>query len=139
MPSTYYIRYPGDPALDGVEDDSIVAFHDLEPQAPIHVLIIPRRHPSTLLEASPDDAKLLGALQFRAIEIARALMGRTFGYEAAPGTIRGDFGASKSYNLVHGSDGVESAATEISLYFREDELLEYSPAGSEWVFQPGEK
>ncbi len=70
----------------------------------------------------------------RCIEIARTLMGSTFGYEAAPGTIRGDFGASRSYNLVHGSDSPESAATEIALYFDDDDLLEYVPAGSEWVF-----
>ena len=60
----------------------------------------------------------------RAIEIARALMGKTFGYEAAPGTIRGDFGSSRSYNLVHGSDAPETAATEIELYFNESELLD---------------
>ena len=70
----------------------------------------------------------------RAIEISRTLMGKTFGYEAAPGTIRGDFGASRSYNLVHGSDSPESAATEIALYFKDGELLDYTPAGSEWVF-----
>lgn len=70
----------------------------------------------------------------RCIEIARTLMGKTFGYEAAPGTIRGDYGASRSFNLVHGSDSPESAATEIALYFEDDELLEYAPAGSEWVF-----
>jgi len=70
----------------------------------------------------------------RAIEISRTLMGKTFGYEAAPGTIRGDFGASRSYNLIHGSDAPESAATEIALYFTDDELLEYAPAGAEWVF-----
>ena len=70
----------------------------------------------------------------RCIEIARTLMGKTFGYEAAPGTIRGDFGASRSFNLVHGSDSSESAATEIALYFREEELLDYAPAGTEWVY-----
>ena len=70
----------------------------------------------------------------RSIEIARTLMGKTFGYEAAPGTIRGDFGASRSYNLVHGSDSPESAETEIALYFSSNELLDYSPAGTEWVF-----
>ncbi len=70
----------------------------------------------------------------RCIEIARTLMGKTFGYQAAPGTIRGDFGASRSFNLVHGSDSPESAATEIALYFKDGELLEYTPAGSEWVF-----
>ena len=69
----------------------------------------------------------------RAIAIARTLMGATFGYEAAPGTIRGDFGASGSYNLVHGSDSPESAESETRLFFAADELLDYSPAGSEWV------
>ncbi|MCH7592488.1 MAG: nucleoside-diphosphate kinase [Planctomycetes bacterium] len=74
----------------------------------------------------------------RAIDIARALMGKTFGYEAAPGTIRGDFGSSKSYNLVHGSDAPETAATEIALYFTEAELLDYAPAGSEWICKADE-
>jgi nucleoside-diphosphate kinase len=74
----------------------------------------------------------------RCIEIARALMGKTFGYEAAPGTIRGDFGSSRSYNLVHGSDSPETAETEIALFFEADALLDYAPAGDEWVFQPEE-
>ena len=74
----------------------------------------------------------------RAIEISRKLMGKTFGYEAEPGTIRGDFGASRSYNLVHGSDSPESAETEIALYFTGDELLQYAPAGNEWVFVPND-
>lgn len=74
----------------------------------------------------------------RCIEISRTLMGKTFGYEAAPGTIRGDFGASRSYNLIHGSDSPESAKTEIALYFKPDELIEYLPAGSDWVFIPND-
>lgn len=74
----------------------------------------------------------------RCIEIARTMMGKTFGYEAAPGTIRGDFGASRSYNLVHGSDSPESAATEIELYFTRDEMLEYTMADQAWVAQPDE-
>ena len=69
----------------------------------------------------------------RCIDIARTLMGKTFGYEADPGTIRGDFGASRSFNLVHGSDSPESAAFEIPLYFSEEELMEYTPAGGRWV------
>ncbi len=75
----------------------------------------------------------------RAIDISRTLMGKTFGYEAQPGTIRGDFGASRTFNLIHGSDSPETAATEIALYFNDDELLDYAPVGSEWVFQPGEE
>jgi len=70
----------------------------------------------------------------RCIDIARTMMGKTFGYEAAPGTIRGDFGASRSFNLIHGSDSPESAKTEISLYFQEKELLDYAPADRSWVF-----
>ncbi len=70
----------------------------------------------------------------RCIEIARTLMGKTFGYEAAPGTIRGDFGASRSFNLIHGSDSPESAKTEIALYFQERELLDYAPPDRAWVF-----
>ena len=75
----------------------------------------------------------------RCIDIARTLMGKTFGYEAAPGTIRGDFGASRSYNLVHGSDSPESARTEIALYFKESELLDYTPVGSDWVYPADDK
>ena len=75
----------------------------------------------------------------RAIDIDRTLMGKTFGYEAAPGTIRGDFGASRSFNLVHGSDSPESAATEIALYFGKGDVLSYSPAGSQWVFPADDK
>ena len=74
----------------------------------------------------------------RCIDISRMLMGKTFGYEAAPGTIRGDFGVSRTFNLVHGSDSPESAATEIALYFQDDELLDYAPDGSQWVFAPNE-
>ena len=60
-----------------------------------------------------------------AIAVVRKLMGATFGPEAAPGTIRGDFGLSRRYNLVHGSDSVESAAYEIPLYFAPGELVDY--------------
>lgn len=74
----------------------------------------------------------------RAIEISRTLMGKTFGYEAAPGTIRGDFGASRSYNLIHGSDAPETAQTEIALYFTNEEMLDYTPSGIEWVFKSDE-
>ncbi|MFQ5491836.1 MAG: nucleoside-diphosphate kinase [Phycisphaerae bacterium] len=72
------------------------------------------------------------------IAISRKMMGRTFGYEAEPGTIRGDYGASKTYNLVHGSDSPESAETEIALYFSPDELLEYETVTTSWTFKPGE-
>jgi nucleoside-diphosphate kinase len=73
-----------------------------------------------------------------AIAMCRKLMGKTFGFEADPGTIRGDFGASKTLNLVHGSDSPESAETEISLYFTPDEIIDFSPVDSAWVAKPDE-
>jgi nucleoside-diphosphate kinase len=73
-----------------------------------------------------------------AITVSRRLMGKTFGFDAEPGTIRGDFGASKTYNLVHGSDSPESAAMEIALYFQPDEILDHTPADAAWVSKPDE-
>lgn len=75
-----------------------------------------------------------------AIETTRRLMGATNAAEAAPGTIRGDFGLSFSNNLVHGSDGPESAATELALFFPEaDEICEWTPAGEGWVYSVEER
>src|SRR5687767_7571035 len=69
-----------------------------------------------------------------AIAIARNLMGATFGSKAAPGTIRGDLGVSNSFNLIHGSDSPESAARELSLFFKSDELVEWNPANQGWIY-----
>jgi nucleoside-diphosphate kinase len=52
-----------------------------------------------------------------AIEVVRAINGATDGRKAAPGTIRGDLSLSNRENLVHGSDGAESAEHEIALWF----------------------
>ncbi len=68
------------------------------------------------------------------IEMSRRMMGATFGYDAEPGTIRGDFGCSKGYNLIHGSDSVESAEYEIGLYFSQDELIDYTLADEDWLY-----
>ena len=69
-----------------------------------------------------------------AIEIARKMMGATFGFKAEPGTIRGDYGVSSSFNLIHGSDSAESATRELGLFFKTDELLDWSPASQGWVY-----
>ena len=68
------------------------------------------------------------------IEMSRKMMGATFGFEAQPGTIRGDYSCSKGYNLVHGSDSSESAEYEIGLYFAPEELVEYDFADSCWIY-----
>jgi nucleoside-diphosphate kinase len=69
-----------------------------------------------------------------AIVIARKLMGATFGSKAEPGTIRGDYGASNAYNIVHGSDSPESAQKELGLFFRPGELLDWTPTIQPWVY-----
>ncbi|MHC4991717.1 MAG: nucleoside-diphosphate kinase, partial [Planctomycetota bacterium] len=69
-----------------------------------------------------------------AIEICRKLMGATFGSKAEPGTIRGDFGVSNSFNLIHGSDGPDTAAFELGLFFEPHELLDWSRASEGWVY-----
>jgi len=69
----------------------------------------------------------------KAVETVRRMMGKTNPLEAEPGSIRGDFGLSVTMNLIHGSDSQASAAREIALFFREDEILSYSTADSAWV------
>ena len=68
------------------------------------------------------------------IDMARKMIGATFGCDAEPGTIRGDFGCSKGYNLVHGSDSAESAEQEIKLFFRPDEIVDYKLTDSDWLY-----
>jgi nucleoside-diphosphate kinase len=72
------------------------------------------------------------------IEIARRMLGATFGYEAVPGTIRGDLGCSRGFNLVHGSDSAQSAAYEIPLFFKPEELIEYEFADEHWLYSKKE-
>ncbi len=69
-----------------------------------------------------------------AIDICRKLMGATFGFKAEPGTIRGDYGVSSSFNLIHGSDSPESAARELELFFKAGELVDWKPAVQGWVY-----
>jgi nucleoside-diphosphate kinase len=68
------------------------------------------------------------------IGMARKLMGKTFGNEAEPGTIRGDFGCSRGFNLIHGSDSPESAAYEIGLYFKPEEIVNFDFADANWLY-----
>ena len=72
------------------------------------------------------------------IAMSRKLMGETFGNEATPGTIRGDFAACGGhnrvqYNLVHGSDAPETAEYEIGLYFKPEEIVDYSLVNEAWL------
>lgn len=62
-----------------------------------------------------------------AVAVVRTLTGATNSRNAAPGTIRGDFGMSSQENIVHASDSVENAAIEIRRFFKDDEIFDYTP------------
>ena len=68
-----------------------------------------------------------------AVAVCRKLIGQTHSREAGPGTIRGDLGISRQFNLVHGSDSAESAQREIALWFGDDELVDYSLCDEQWL------
>jgi len=67
-----------------------------------------------------------------AVSVARLLIGGTNPQQAAPGTVRGDFGLGITPNLVHASDSLDSAARELALYFTPEEYLAYSRVGEEY-------
>lgn len=68
------------------------------------------------------------------IATARQMMGSTNPKDAAPGTIRGDFGVTVGKNIIHGSDSPESAVREIGIFFKEEELVEYSKLINNWIY-----
>ena len=70
-----------------------------------------------------------------AVAAARQTMGATRPTEAAPGTIRGDLALEVGRNLVHGSDGPESAAREIALFFGEEPLPSWQRDTDPWIFE----
>jgi histidine triad (HIT) family protein len=61
------------PARKCYEDDALLAFHDINPQAPVHVLVVPKRHITSLLELRPEDDALAGALVRAGRDLAREL------------------------------------------------------------------
>ncbi|MCA2941249.1 MAG: nucleoside-diphosphate kinase [Microcystis sp. M113S1] len=69
------------------------------------------------------------------IASARKIIGATNPLNAEPGTIRGDFGISVGRNLIHGSDGPETAKDEVSLWFSDAELANWTPAITPWVVE----
>lgn len=68
------------------------------------------------------------------IATARDMMGKTNPHEAAPGTIRGDFGMTVGKNIIHGSDSVTSSEREIGLFFDENEIADYTKQDSAWIY-----
>jgi nucleoside-diphosphate kinase len=70
-----------------------------------------------------------------AIEAVRQTVGATHPLKAAPGTIRADYALEIGRNLIHASDGPETAAFELGLWFKPDEFVEWKRDGERWVFE----
>jgi nucleoside-diphosphate kinase len=73
-----------------------------------------------------------------AIAVVRSMVGATRPNEAAPGTIRGDLALETAQNLIHASDGAETAATELALWFSAGELIDYERDIDRWALAPAE-
>jgi len=71
----------------------------------------------------------------RAIAIVRQTMGATSPAEAAPGSVRHDFGLEIGRNLTHASDSGDTAQQEIALWFRPEELIDWSRELDRWIFE----
>ena len=67
------------------------------------------------------------------VAAARKMIGATNPLTAEPGTIRGDFGVDIGRNIIHGSDAIETAQREISLWFSNDELVSWQPQIMPWL------
>jgi len=70
-----------------------------------------------------------------AVAAVRQMMGKTNSAEAEPGTIRGDLALAVGRNVIHGSDSAESAKREIALFFKADELHEYTRIDDAWLHE----
>ncbi|WP_066634338.1 nucleoside-diphosphate kinase [Desulfolucanica intricata] len=70
-----------------------------------------------------------------AVSAARNIMGATNPVQAAPGTVRGDYGIDIGRNVVHGSDSPESAEREINLFFSPEEIIEWQRTVDPWIYE----
>jgi len=80
------------------EDEEVVAFHDINPQAPVHILIVPRKHIPTLNDAVDEDQALLGKMMLVAQKLAREFGVADSGYRLILNTNRG---AGQSVFHIH--------------------------------------
>jgi nucleoside-diphosphate kinase len=83
--------------------------------------------------SSPVIAMILEGMN--AIDLVRSMMGKTNPQDAALGTIRGDYGQFIGRNIVHGSDGPDTAEFEINLWFKPDEIASYSKIDEKWMIE----
>ena len=84
------------PARKAYEDDAVLAFHDIHPWAPVHILLIPKQHIATLADVGPEHQELLGRMMVLAPRLMREL-GVTNGFRTVINT--GSDGGQEVYHL----------------------------------------
>jgi histidine triad (HIT) family protein len=84
------------PSRVAYEDETVLAFHDIKPEAPVHVLLIPKKHLASLRELEPEDDALVGSLVRRARELAKEL-----GLEERGFRLVFNAGADAGYSVFH--------------------------------------
>jgi len=96
-------------------------------------------HPKLMKFITSGPVVVLCVEGLQAIATIRTMLGKTFGSEAEPGTIRGDLAMSRGKNIVHGSDSFESAQRELPIFFKKEELLDHAMPDLDWVYESDEK
>jgi nucleoside-diphosphate kinase len=87
----------------------------------------------SFITSSPTVAMVIEGMN--AVTIGRKLVGTTNPADAAPGTIRGDFGLDIGRNLVHASDSVENGKIEAAVYFSDNEISNWTPINYQWLYE----
>lgn len=94
--------------------------------------------PSLLRSMMATPVVVLAIKGVDAVSVVRAMTGVTNARNAAPGTIRGDFGMSGQENIVHASDLPENAVIEVARFFKSEELFDYMPVTAPAIYNPDE-
>jgi histidine triad (HIT) family protein len=94
------------PSKKVYEDSSLLAFHDINPAAPVHILIIPKKHIKSLVDAESSDIEILGKIQLTASKLAKKLkINKAFRVLAASGKKAGQTVFHLHYHLIGGWKG----------------------------------
>ena len=94
--------------------------------------------PSLLRSMMATPVVVLAIKGVDAVSVVRAMTGVTNARNAAPGTIRGDFGKSGQENIVHATDLPENAVNELARFFKPEELFDYMPVTAPAIYNPDE-
>lgn len=94
--------------------------------------------PSLLRSMMSSPVVVMAVRGVDAVSVVRAMTGVTNARNAAPGTIRGDFGMSGQENIVHASDSPENAAIEVARFFKAEEVFDYAPCTITSIYAPDE-